>query len=103
MSDLQHDLRRATVVTALADMVKKGHFSICTIDSCADILGVQSRGSEPYRILRALHCIDFAAMPPIVREALPGLIRQCLGVELPEPESPAAGKVGLLQRLKSAL
>lgn len=75
------DLKKATILTALNHMVKQGSFSICTIDKCAEILGVQVRGSESYNILSALHCINYAEMPPEVRRAIPQLIKDCLNVE----------------------
>lgn len=78
---IDDELKRATVLTALNDMVRRGSFSICTLDRCAEILGIQLRGSEAYKLLGALHCVDFAAMPPNVRKAVPELVRQCLNME----------------------
>jgi hypothetical protein len=78
---IDDDLKHATVLTALNDMVRRGHFNVCTLDRCADILGLQLKGSEPYKLLGALHCVDFASMPPDVRKAVPEWIRQCLNLE----------------------
>lgn len=75
------DLKRATIMTALNDMVRKGYFSVCTVDRCAEILGISLRGSEPYRLLSALHCIHFNEMPRDVRNAIPEMIRECLNIE----------------------
>ena len=82
---IDDDLKHATVLAALNDMVRRGHFNVCTLDRCADILGLQLKGSEQYKLLSALHCVDFAAMPPNVRTALPGWIRECLNLESVAP------------------
>lgn len=71
-------LKELAAITALNHMMKGGHFSICTVDSVAEMLGVNCRGMEAYAILRTVHCIDFGKMPPELREAVPQLIRQCL-------------------------
>lgn len=73
------DLKKQIAITALNDMMSRGHFSICTIDSVAELLGVNAKG-EAYTMLRALHCVDWAKMPQDVRAAVPDLIRDCLGV-----------------------
>ena len=73
-----HELKELAAITALNQMMKGGHFSICTIDNVANMLGVNCRGMEAYTILSTLHCVDFGKMPPELREAIPQLIRQCL-------------------------
>ena len=41
---------------------------------------IGSEGSgKAYDMLRALHCVDYAKMPPNVRAALPELLREVLG------------------------
>jgi hypothetical protein len=74
------DLTQQIALTALNDMMSKGHFNICTIDRVAELLGVQLRGSAAYKALGPLHCIDWARMPQEVRDAVPGLIQECLGI-----------------------
>lgn len=74
------DLKQLAAMTALNDMLARSSFSICTIDNVAKLLGVNPKG-EAYDTLRAVHCIDYAKMPPQLREAIPELIRKCLGVE----------------------
>lgn len=95
-------LKRATVLTALDDMIRRGSFNICTIDRCAEILGIQLKGLEAYKILSALHCIDYSRMAPEVRRALPGLIRECLQTGSfswdVEPTEPPKSKPSMLQR-----
>lgn len=78
---INDDLKRSAVIVALNDMVKKGHFSICTIDSCARLLGIQVRGSEAYNLLNTMHCVDFAAMPANIKQVMPELIREVLNME----------------------
>lgn len=76
--NLSVELKQATVITALNAMVRRGYLDICTIDKCAEILSIQLRGFEPYRLLSALHCVHFAEMPTQVRNEIPFLIGQCL-------------------------
>jgi hypothetical protein len=74
------DIKQLAAITALNNMMSKGHFSICTIDSIASMLDLNPK-NDSYRILHTLHCINFADMPKEIRDAVPGLIQECLGVE----------------------
>jgi hypothetical protein len=74
------DLKQLSALTSLNHMMRGGHFSICTIDSVAELLGIEVRGSEAYKVLRPLHCIDWNKMPPALKDAVPGLINECLGI-----------------------
>ncbi len=74
------DLKTLSALTALNHMMEKGWFDICTIDSVATMLGRNPKG-EAYDTLRPLHCVHFEKMPRELRDAIPGLIQQCLGVE----------------------
>ena len=51
---MTRELKEAAVATALMDMFRKGWLSICTIDQCAQLLGVQTKGSESYVFLNTL-------------------------------------------------
>jgi len=84
---ISDELKHATVVTALNDMIRRGWFSISCIDNCAEILGISTRGSEAHTLLRALHCVEFAKMPPEVRAQVPELIKQVLRFEVFIPAS----------------
>jgi hypothetical protein len=75
------DLKHLSALTALNAMMAKGYFDICTVDSVAELLGVSVRGSDAYKTLRPLHCVHWPQMPQELREAVPGLIQECLGVE----------------------
>jgi len=106
------DMKQLVAITALNKMMKRGHFDICTIDSVARMLGVDPKGPA-YTTLHPLHCVDFSEMPRQLREAIPGLVNQCLGsaaifefrtleaIPIPvEPEEPgkprAKGILGML-------
>ena len=78
MSNLEN-LKQASALTALNEMMNKSYFCISTIDKVATLLGVDPKG-EAYNILSPLHCIDFDKMPAELRDAIPGLIEKCLGV-----------------------
>lgn len=73
------DLKQLAALTALNEMMASNYFSICTIDKIAQMLGVNPKG-EAYNVLHTLHCIDWAKMPQPLREAVPGLIQQCLSI-----------------------
>lgn len=74
------ELKNMAAMTALNQMLAGAHFSICTVDSVAAMLNVRP-ASEAYSILRTVHCIDYAKMPKELRQAIPDLIKQCLGVD----------------------
>lgn len=75
------DLKELAAKTALNNMFRKGHFNICAIDDVAKLLDVDPKG-EAYTILRTLHCVDYSTMPKELRDAIPDLVRQCLGREV---------------------
>lgn len=74
------NIKQLAALTALNEMFAKGHFSISTIDSVATMLGVDPKG-DAYNTLRPLHCIDYAKMPAALREEIPRLVKDCLGVQ----------------------
>lgn len=74
------DLKNLAALTAINTMMQGGHFSICTIDKVADLMGINCRGSDAYKTLSTLHCIDYAKMPRELRDAIPGMIEQILGI-----------------------
>lgn len=70
MTGLQIEVIR----TAVEEMFRKGHFSICTIDQCLKITGgVPDR--KAYDMLHALHCVEFKSMSPRLRLELPRLVQ----------------------------
>lgn len=75
------DLKEMTAVVALNSMMDKGYFDICTIDKVAKLLNVPVAKSESYLLLSTLHCVDFGKMPPALRESIPSMIQECLGIK----------------------
>jgi hypothetical protein len=74
------DLKQVVAITALNKMMASGHFDICAIRTIAEMLGVDPKG-DAYRTLAPLHCVNFSDMPQELRQMIPALIKQCLGVE----------------------
>lgn len=74
------DLKQLAAMTALNKMLASHYFDITTIDRIGDMLSINPRG-EAYTVLRTIHCVHYDEMPKPLRDAIPDLIRQCLGVE----------------------
>ncbi|EYS89550.1 hypothetical protein CF68_33295 [Cupriavidus sp. SK-4] len=76
------DLEQKAIEAALRKMFAQGHFSICTIDTCLQLLGI-AQGGKAYQLLRTLHCVNFADMDRDLAQAVPGLITEVFqGVSL---------------------
>jgi hypothetical protein len=73
------DLKQMAALTALNNMMVKGWFDICTIDAIGKMLEINPRG-KTYDLLHTLHCIHFDKMPKELRDGIPDLINECLGV-----------------------
>lgn len=74
------DLKMLAALTSLNDMMAKGYLNICTINTIAEMLGINPKG-DAHRTLHPLHCVNFEKMPAQLRQAIPGLIRECLSIE----------------------
>jgi len=74
---MNDDTKAMVAITALNKMFESGSFSICTIDSVAQMLGVIP-DREAYETLRPLHCVDWQKMPKALRDQVPGLIQRVL-------------------------
>lgn len=96
-------------LTALNSMMDKGYMDICCVDSVGALMGVKPSAHESYALLRPLHCVHFDKMPAALREAIPSLVQDCLGVsptyrfksarpQAIEVNDPAPSK-GILRRL----
>ena len=73
------DVKHVAAVTALNHMMKKGWVDVCCIDSVAKILGVAPNRAAR-EVLHALHCVNFGDMPQQLRDSIPDLVSECLGV-----------------------
>lgn len=71
------DTKALIAITALNKMFEGSHFSICTIDKLATMLGVRTT-PEVYNQLSALHCVNWNDMPRELRSRVPALIQECL-------------------------
>lgn len=63
--------------TAVSHLFKQTHFSICDLRNVMEIVGAR-KGSEAYKLLQNLHCVDYDKMPPELRERIPHLVNECL-------------------------
>lgn len=86
------ETRRLVVQTALDHLFKSNHFSICQLDAVLKVMD-QPQGTPAYQMLRALHCVDYAAMPSELLQRIPQLVNECL--RPPEPEPHIATAVAL--------
>jgi len=77
MSHLQVTIARV----ALEKMLTGASFSICTITDIGEMLHINPRGTQAFKMLKPLHCMDYSDMPAEVREAIPGLIRDAFAGE----------------------
>jgi hypothetical protein len=73
------ELKKLSALAALNNMLEKDYFDICTIDQVSRLLDVNPKG-QAYTLLAPLHCVHYDKMPAQLREAIPVLIQQCLGV-----------------------
>lgn len=73
----------------LVDMItKKSYFDICTLDKALKNMGVQAQCGKSYGILNSLHCMDYKDMPLELRQNIPMLVQNVIGME-PEHYEPA--------------
>ncbi len=94
------DLKQQAAIAALNQMMSKGHFSICTIDTIASMLGI-TPDPDAYALLRTLHCVDYTAMPRDLYARLPDLIQAALSghqVFQFALRSPPAGQIVLIEQ-----
>lgn len=64
-------------MVALNELFTKKHFNICALDSVLEVMNGTDR-SEAYKLLRTLHCVDYSAMPPELRERIPALVNEAM-------------------------
>ena len=71
------ETKRLVVQTVMGNLFEKRYFDICIIDKVCKIIGSRSAG-KAYDMLHALHCVDYEAMSPELRERIPHLVNECL-------------------------
>ena len=74
------DIKQLAALTSLNSMMDKGYMDICCVDSVGKLLGINPKISDSYNTLHALHCVHYAKMPQELRDAIPALVQECLGV-----------------------
>lgn len=74
------NLKILAAETALKKMLCGRHFSICEIDQVISLLKT-IRGEDEYRILSALHCVNFSEIPKELYREFPNLIKKAIGIE----------------------
>ncbi len=62
---------------AVNKLFQERHFSICTLDNIADMMGV-SPNRKIYNQLRAFHCVDYGSMDNRTKELLQQKVVECL-------------------------
>lgn len=60
-------LRGLVVEAGLRHLFKRDYFDICQLESCVKAASIVPDG-ETMRLLRPLHCMDYADMKPELRE-----------------------------------
>lgn len=71
------ETKQLVVKHAIQNLFEKNYFSICTLDNALAIVGAR-QGGEAYRMLHALHCMDYSKMNPELRARIPHLVNECL-------------------------
>ena len=70
-------LKRQVVTTAITNLLEKRYFSICELNTCIELVGAR-KGGDAYKLLHALHCVDYEKMGQDLRDSIPLLINECL-------------------------
>lgn len=68
----------AVVEQALRTLFEAKHFSICSVDNLAALLGSNAQQHPDYKALRCLHCVNYADMKPEILAELPGRVARVL-------------------------
>ena len=77
---MSQQLKELSALTALNHMMQQGRFDVCCLREVGELLGVNPKSHASYAILAPLHCIYFDKMPAPLRDAIPSLVQDCLGV-----------------------
>ncbi len=68
---------KLAVEQAIKKLFTERHFSISTVDSIGDMLGVNPSQHPNYKFLRGLHCVDYSAMPADLLAQLQDRVTEC--------------------------
>lgn len=71
------EVKQLVVLTATKKLFTKSFFDISKLHDIAELIDAPTKGGA-WDMLRPLHCVDYADMPPILREAIPHLVNECL-------------------------
>ena len=74
---MSNAIKMMAAQASLQKLVSQGHFSICALDTIAEMLGVKPE-REAYQILRTLHCVDYNQMSKELLAELPDLIARVI-------------------------
>jgi hypothetical protein len=73
----------ALKVIAAKDVVVKTmtnkHFSVCDIRTALELIGKPCACQDSMLILSSVHCVDYTAMNPVIRELIPELVKKVFG------------------------
>lgn len=72
-------LKKLAATAKLNDMIERGSLDISTVRTVAKMLAIEPAG-DAYAILNTLHCVDFDKLADELREAIPALLQQVLGI-----------------------
>jgi len=68
----------AVLEQALNNLFTDKHFSICALDNIGKLLNVSPSQHPNYKLLQALHCVDYADMSPAILQELQQRVAECL-------------------------
>jgi len=68
----------AVLEQALNNLFTESSFSICTLRDIGKLVGVNPTQHPNYKLLQALHCVDYADMSPEILQELQQRVAECL-------------------------
>ena len=71
------EVKQLVVLAATQKLFTKSYFDISNLREIAELIDAPTKGGA-WAMLQPLHCVDYADMPPMLREAIPHLVNECL-------------------------
>ena len=71
------EVKRMVVLAATQKLFTDRFFDITDLRKIAELVGVPTNGGA-WAMLQPLHCVQYNDMPPMLREAIPHLVNECL-------------------------